>query len=151
MSTIMMILAEGVHNTSLSHFVSSYMAAWLGELLGDHYLDITKTVNWEKLLTISYNNPGVYSYAIMKRAGENLSAINHPFVFSDQFSLLLESTKLLSAAERILPTLKPKGSYIFSPEDQYAVNVNKLIEEIKAQNIKSSKTDTTDAWKKSKG
>ena len=143
----MTVLAEGVHDTSLSPFVSSYMAAWLGKLLGDHYLDITKKVNWEELLTISYSKPGAYSYAIMKIAGEQLSGLNHPFVYSDQYTLLLESTRLLSAAERILPTLKPKGSYIFAPQDDYAVNVNKLIKE-----TEDHKSDgTTNAWKKSSG
>ena len=150
-STILIVLAEGVYDNTLSHFVLSYMAAWLGELLGDHYLDLTKRVNWEELLTASYSKPSAYSYAIMKIAGDNLSAINHPFVFSDQFSLLLESTRLLSVAERILPTVKPKGSYIFGPQDDYAVNVNKLIKEIEEQNLKSSKSDSTNPWKKSNG
>ena len=149
-STIMITLAEGVHDPSLSHFVTSYMAAWLGKLLGDHYLDITKGVNWEELLAVAYSKPGAYSYAIMKTAGDKLSALNHPFVFSDQFSLLLESTRLLSAAERILPALKPKGSYIFAPQDDYAVNVNKLIKEIEKQNQKSD-TDAINPWKKSNG
>ena len=150
-STILVILAEEVHDSSLSHFMLSYMAAWLGELLGDHYLDITKGVNWEELLKASYSKPGPYSYAIMKVAGENLSAVSHPFVFSDQYSLLLESTRLLSAAERILPTLKPKGSYIYGPQDDYAVNVNKLIKETEEQSTKPSKSDTTNSWKKSNG
>lgn len=151
-STIMTILAEGVHDASLSHFTSSYMAAWLGKLFGDHYLDITKGVNWEELLMASYSKPGPYSYAIMKRVGENLSALDHPFVFSDQFPLLLESTRLLSAAERILPTLKPKGNYIYGPQDDYAVNVNKLIKELEERNREFAKSDnTTNPWKKSDG
>ena len=144
----MTALAEGVHDASLSHFVTSYMAAWLGELFGDQYLDITKRINWEELLTIACSKPGAYSYAIMKKVGEKLSGLNHSFVFSDQFSLLLESTRLLSAAERILPELKPKGSYIFVPQDDYAVNVNKLIKETEKQ---SDKSDATNAWKKSNG
>ena len=146
----MIALAEGVHDASLSHFVTSYMAAWLGKLLGDCYLDITKGVKWEELLAVAYSKPGAYSYAIMKTAGEKLSALNHSFVFSDQFSLLLESTRLLSAAERILPTVKPKGSYIFAPQDDYAANVNKLIKEIEKQNLKSD-TDAINPWKKSNG
>ena len=150
-STILIVLAEGVHDNSLSQFTLSYMAAWLGELLGDHYLDVTKRVNWEELLTTSYSKPGAYSYTIMKIAGDNLSAINHSFVFSDQYSLLLESTRLLSVAERILPTLKPKGSYIFGPQDDYAINVNKLINETEEQSTKSNKSDTTNPWKKSNG
>lgn len=144
----MTVLAEGVHETSLSYFMSSYMAAWLGELFSDQYLDITNEVDWQELLTVSYSRPGAYSYAIMKKTGERLSALNHPFVFSDQFSLLLESTQLLSMAERILPTLKPKGSYTFAPQDDYAININKLIEEME---VKSSKSDTTNPWKKSNG
>ena len=147
-STIMTVLAEGVHDASLSHYVTSYMAAWLGTLLGEHHLDITKGVNWEELLTVSYTKPGAYSYAIMKAVGEKLSALDHPFVFSDQYSLLLESTRLLSAAERILPALKPKGSYIFAPQDDHSVNVNKLIKE---QNLKSDKSYATNPWKKSNG
>lgn len=149
-STIMIVLAEGVHDTSLSHFVTSYMAAWLGELLGDRYLDITKGVNWEELLAVTYSKPGAYSYAIMKMVGEKLSALNNQFVFSDQFSLLLESTRLLSAAERILPALKPKRSYIFAPQDDYAVNVNKRIKEIEKQDLISD-TDVGNPWKKSNG
>ena len=145
-STITTILAEGVHDASLSHYMSSYMAAWLGKFFGDRYLDITKTVDWEELLRISYDKPGAYSYAIMKIAGDRLSGLNHPFVFSDQFPLLLESTRLLSAAERILPTIKAKGSDIFTPQDDYVINVNKLINETEEQ-----KSDTTDAWKKSNG
>ena len=73
--------------------------------------------------------------------------MNHPFVFSDQFSLLLEITRLLSRAERILPTLKPKGSYTFGPQDDYATNVSKLVKEIEEQKLKSD----TNPWKKSDG
>ena len=150
MSIILMALIEGVHSTSLSPFMLSYMAAWLGEFLGkmNMFLRITKAVNWLEVLTVSYSKPGAYSYAVMKRTGEKLSALNHPFVFSDQFSLLLESTRLLSIAERILPSLKPKGSHIFTPQDNYAVNVNKLVKDVEEEN---KKLDTTSPWKKSNG
>ena len=150
-STIVTALAEGVHDPSVSHFMSSYMAAWLGEMLGHRYLEITRAVNWEEVLKVSYTKHGTYSYAIMKRVGDKLSVLNHPFVFSDQFTLLLESTRLLSAAERILPTLKPKRSSIYAPQDKYAINVTKFAKELKEQKLKSGESDNSNLWKKSNG
>jgi len=60
---------------------------------------------------------------------------------------------LLSKAERIIPSIKPQGSYIFTSQDDYAARVNKLV---KVSNVrKRPHTETEDSnanpWKKSSG
>jgi len=150
MSTILSVLAEEVHNNSVTQAVSMLMSAWLGRLLSDHCSELTTSVSWLELLTTCYTNPGTYSYAIMTRVGVKLSETNHPFILSDQFSLLLECTKLLSEAERIVPSIKPQGSYVFTSQDDYATRVNKLMKEsIVRKRPCTEDSSTTNPWKKS--
>ena len=151
MSTILSVLVEEVHSNSVSQLVSTHMAAWIGRLLSDQYSELTTSVSWLELLTTCYTNPGAYSYAVMIRVGMRLSEANHPFMLSDQFSLLLESTKLLSEAERILPSIKPQGSYIFTSQDDYAAKVNKLVKEYNTRKRPHYDHSNTNPWKKSSG
>lgn len=148
-STIISVLAEQVHSYTISHPVSIHMAAWLGRLLGDQYSEITTSVSWLELLTTCYNNPGAYSYAIMTRIGVKLS--EHPFVLSEQFSLLLECTMLLSEAERILPSIKPLGGYVITSQNDCAAKVDQLVKESSGRKRPHAEDSNSNPWKKSSG